>query len=100
MESLLLSELKLPVTNRDMLAMLLLLTRISAVAELRTEYMDGARPLEDGGGGGAIVAWLTSGLVMVDRLLVRLGTSSTDTRTSGPGSPNTMGMFSLIEDVP
>ena len=43
---------------------------------------------------------LTTGLVIVDRLLVKLGTSSTDMRSSGPGSPNGRGILSLRDDVP
>jgi len=88
-----------PPTNRDKLAMLLLFALISAVAELRIEKTDGARP-HDEEGGTTIDAVCTTGLAIVDRLLVRLGTSSIDMRSSGPGSPNANGMFSLIEDVP
>jgi hypothetical protein len=88
-----------PPTNRDMLAMLLLFALISAVAELRIEKTDGARPYDDGGG-TAIDAACTTGLAIVDRLLDKLGTSSIDMRISGPGSPNVNGRLSLIDDVP
>jgi len=79
--------------------MLLLFALISAVAELRMEKTDGARPHDDGGGTTIIAGW-TTGLAIVDRLLVKLGTSSIDMRISGPGSPKAYCMFSLIDDVP
>ncbi len=66
--------------------MLPLLRSMLAVAVLRVEYTDGARPDENGRRFG----WCT-GDVMVDRLLVRLGTSSTENLTSGPGSPSENG---------
>jgi hypothetical protein len=39
------------------------------------------------------------GFVMVERLLERLGTSSTDIRTAGPGSPKVIERFSAMEEV-
>lgn len=39
------------------------------------------------------------GFVMVDRLLDRLGTSSTDIRTEGPGSPKVMDRASARDEV-
>jgi len=88
-ESLLRSIPKPPATNRPRLAMLLRrLVLISAVTELCTEKIDGARPFDDvGGGGTANITLVANGLAIVDVLLVRLGTSSTESRISGPGSP-------------
>jgi hypothetical protein len=37
---------------------------------------------------------------MVERLLVNEGTSSTETRTSGPGSPKGKDRPSFIDEVP
>jgi len=39
------------------------------------------------------------GVVMVDRLLEREGTSSTDIRSGGPGSQNESERVSVVDDV-
>jgi len=62
------------------------------------KYIDGARPLDSGRLYAPMAHGMTMGLAIVERLLVKLGTSSTDIRISGPGSPASIP--SLIEDVP
>jgi hypothetical protein len=100
MESLLFSAPKLPVTNLEILAMLLLLALISIVAELWMEKSDGARPLDNGLVVATMAQGMTIGLAIVERLLVKLGTSSTDILISGPGSPAESRRLSLIDEVP
>jgi len=99
-ESLLFSAPKLPVTNLDILAMLLRLALISVVAELWMEKSDGARPLDSGLLVATMAQGITIGLAIVDRLLVKLGTSSTDILISGPGSPAKSKRPSLMDDAP
>jgi len=102
-ESLLRSIPNPPETNLPRLAMLLrLFVLMSAVVELCMENIDAARPFDEGGGRGRANVTLANGLAIVDVLLVRLGTSSTDSRTSGPGSPKLKWTLSSgeVEAVP
>jgi len=55
---------------------------------LGTEPTEDLRPSDRGADAPAIVQGCCGELVIVERLLDKLGTSSTDIRTAGPGSPN------------
>lgn len=84
-ESLLLSPKEELLISRDRLAMLERLRRRESVS-LGAEHRDADRsPGRCGLGNGNP---LCIALVMVDLDDVKDGTSSTDTRSSGPGSPN------------
>lgn len=67
---------------------------------LGIEVTEDFRPSELGPLGAPLnIHGYCGGFVIVERLLDKLGTSSTDIRTDGPGSPNVMDRASLMDEV-